>query len=50
VGRTEEGTNGNIQSEEGSLKRQIRSVRPEGHYGNIKEEKVPKRIKALKKP
>ncbi len=32
-----EESNANIQSEEGILKRQIRSIRTEGHFGDIKE-------------
>jgi len=32
-----EGSNENIQSEEGILKRQIRSIQTEGHFGDIKE-------------
>ena len=32
-----EETNENIQSEEGILKRQTRSIQTEGHFGDIKE-------------
>ena len=32
-----EESNANIQSEEGILKRQIRSIQTEGHFGDIKE-------------
>ena len=32
-----EESNANIQSEEGILKRQIRSIQPKGHFGDIKE-------------
>ena len=32
-----EASNANIQSEEGILKRQIRSIQTEGHFGDIKE-------------
>lgn len=32
-----EETHGNIQSEKGILKRQIRSIQTEGHFGDIKE-------------
>ena len=32
-----EKSNANIQSEKGILKRQIRSIQTEGHFGDIKE-------------
>jgi len=32
-----EASNANIQSEKGILKRQIRSIQTEGHFGDIKE-------------
>ena len=32
-----EGSNANIQSETGILKRQTRSIQTEGHFGDIKE-------------
>lgn len=32
-----EESNGNIQSKEGILKRQTRSIQTEGHFGDIKE-------------
>ena len=35
----------NIQSEKGILKRQIRSIQPEGHFGDIKENKDFRRFK-----
>ena len=34
--RLKEESNANIQSEEGILKRQIRSIQTEGHFGDIK--------------
>lgn len=33
-----EESNANIQSEEGILKRQTRSIQTEGHFGDIKED------------
>ncbi|CAK7058746.1 MAG: IS1182 family transposase ISClbu1 [Enterocloster aldenensis] len=39
-----EASNANIQSEKGILKRQIRSIQTEGHFGDIKENKKFRRF------
>ena len=42
-----EESNINIQSEEGILKRQIRSIQTEGHFGDIKENENFRRFNYL---
>ena len=43
----EEETNENIQSEEGILKRQTRSIQTEGHFGDIKENENFRRFRCV---